>query len=258
MFRLSCGFSLCVLVAARATSNGTVCAELASCGECVSEGCGWCSWCPYCPGHCMGQASGPFTCTEIFTNIPGSLCHSGTDDPTQSSLSYDCDRNTGQCVAVPPFIVPEYQTLSSCINDCRPENVSRPLYVCNATLGQCSQTASNATGTTKELCESQCLLQSTCDGGTCTNKGVDGPNAPTCPSDGCPQPLPGPDCRALSSRGCSACVAEVDRCGWCPSNNTCAPVGKNVELYFCPPGFTTNSNSCPASLGGTGPTLLSV
>lgn len=244
MLRRCFGFWLCLVAPLTAVSTDADCSQLSTCGECVGEGCGWCSWCPYCSGQCLGYAGGTFTCSEIYTNIPGSLCRDGSNDTRPSSVQYDCNPVSGKCETIPPFVSPQYQSLSSCINACRPANASGPFHVCNASTGQCSQTASNETGTTQDLCDSQCLDQTTCNGGVCTNAGVDGLNAPTCPVDGCPQPRPGPNCSALSSVGCSACLAEAGYCGWCPSNNTCAPIGKNVEQYLCGPGFTTEPSTC--------------
>eukprot|EP00931_Biecheleriopsis_adriatica_P080318 TRINITY_DN53679_c0_g1_i1.p1 TRINITY_DN53679_c0_g1~~TRINITY_DN53679_c0_g1_i1.p1 ORF type:complete len:285 (+),score=40.01 TRINITY_DN53679_c0_g1_i1:51-857(+) len=242
------------------SGSASRCAAFESCADCIGGGCGWTSWCPYCPGRCLGQGDGAFTCDRPYYNIPGPTCSGGAHPgPDMPSGGYDCNVTSGMCITVPPFVAPSFDSLSACINGCRPGEAKPPLWRCNATTAQCEEVqklGGGSEGTTKENCEAQCTAHKLCSGGSCADQGVDGPGSATCPSEGCPQPAPGPDCSALSSRGCSECLKEADRCGWCPYWKQCYDIGPHAKVFSCPPGFTTNLSTCPKTDASSSPTYV--
>jgi len=241
----NCSFSFAVclgLLAVRACSASN-CSTQDNCAGCVASGCGWCTLCSYCEGKCLGQGDGPFTCGDAYSNIPSDQC-GNTPNPVTPN-GYDCNSG-GQCVQVPPFVAPTFDTLSGCLNGCRPVDAKPPFWRCNPTAARCEQADGHA-GTTKEQCEELCQDHRLCSGGQCESQGVDGPGS-ECPASGCPKPAPGPDCGRLSTGGCRACLAEADRCGWCPQTRRCIDFAPHAAIFTCPAGFTTNSSTCLAEM----------
>jgi len=240
----SCGLSLaaCLGLLAGCALAASNCSTQDNCAGCVASGCGWCTWCPYCEGRCLGQGDGAFTCSEIYSNIPSAQC-GDTPRPKVPGGGYDCSSD-GKCVPVPPFAAPSFGSLSACLNGCQPPDAKPPFWRCNPTAARCEK-ADGHEGTTKEQCEELCQDHKLCSGGLCESQGVDGPGG-ECPAAGCPKPAPGPDCAGLSAGGCRACLAEADRCGWCPQSQKCLDFAPHAAIFSCPPGFTSNSSACPA------------
>lgn len=238
------------------------CAPLNTCFECVTEGCGWCSF-VLGQGRCMGLGDGEFTCEQVYNTIPSSTCwnHSTAGGSSGPGGGYNCvgEQSPGgpQCVtSYEGPTPPEYDTLSSCINKCRPQTAQPPFWRCNVTSLQCE--VSQTEGTTKETCNEQCHDHRLCSGGQCVSQGVDGAGEKVCPGSTCPQPDPGPNCSSLSSKGCHGCLAASERCGWCPYFKQCHDIAPHAPLFFCPPGFTMNQSTCTQSALGMDSLTLTV
>ena len=248
-----------------------------SCKECVDNGCGWCTLCPYCQGSCMGEGDGVFTCKSSFSTLPRDTCWGPSGS---AGGGYACNHTSRMCVPVPPFVAPTYENLAKCVDGissggmgpihqpCRPDDAKPPFYFCNATSGTCEPSGSATDGSTKQACEAQCKPNYLCSGGDCVNFGVTGvigsPTGCGHQAEGdethlgeCPVAPPGPNCTSFAG-ACKSCLSHGDRCGWCPTTQTCHDLAaKGAALFECPMahsnslegaiGFTTNQSSCSAN-----------
>lgn len=244
MLPLTSALILCLV--SKVVSGTSNCSSFDTCAGCAAGGCGWCSF-VLGQGRCMGLGDGEFTCGQVYNTVPASTCwgHSTAGGQSGPGGGYYCKDDDGRCM--PMFegpTAPQFDSLSGCLNKCTPQSPKAPFYRCNMTSMQCevSQTA----GTSKEICAEQCYDRRLCSGGQCVSQGIDGAGDKVCPGE-CPQPMPGTNCSTLSSGGCNACVSADNRCGWCPYYKKCFDIAPHAPVFTCPPGFTTDKDTCTKS-----------